>query len=68
MDVFSRISGQARNTDVRPQEEYIIQFSARITPSNATRAHAFAGKARRKQGTKPLHCYKYQYRGYTFTE
>jgi hypothetical protein len=28
--------------------------NARMTPSNATKAIAFAGNARRKQGTKPL--------------
>lgn len=33
--------------------ELCNQFSARITPSNATSAIAFAGKARKKQGTKP---------------
>lgn len=40
---------------IRP--DYLINQahgSDRITPSNATKAIAFAGNARKKQGTKPL--------------
>ena len=33
---------------------YVYQVNALITPSKATSAIAFAGKARKKQGTKPL--------------